>query len=48
MAMRRPSKRCTAAYTSPYLSINDAQLCMTASMVVWVGGRLIVLCADIG
>lgn len=34
-------------FTPPYLSINDAQLCVTASIAVRVADRLMVLCADI-
>jgi hypothetical protein len=35
-------------HAAVYLSINDAQLCLTTSMAVWVAGRLMVLCVDIG
>jgi EAL domain-containing protein (putative c-di-GMP-specific phosphodiesterase class I) len=34
-------------FTPPYLSINDAQLCVTASIAARVNERLMVLCADI-
>jgi EAL domain-containing protein (putative c-di-GMP-specific phosphodiesterase class I) len=34
-------------FTPPYLSINDAQLCVTASIATHVDGKLLILCADI-